>query len=130
MSLLTIYIAKVIGLYCILVSLALSVNKKSVIATVNDWIRSPPLMMLTGAVVLCLGLAMVIGHNLWSGGALPILVTAVGWLTLIKGLAFLALPPTLADKVYKTLQYERLFFVYMSLTFALGLYLTVSAFSA
>ncbi len=68
--------------------------------------------------------------NLWSGGALPILVTTVGWLTLIKGLAFLALPPTLADKVYKTLRYERLFFVYMSLTFALGLYLTVSAFSA
>ena len=130
MPLLTIYIAKVIGLYCIIVSLALSVNKQSAIATVNDWMRSPPLMMLTGAMVLSLGLALVIGHNLWSGGALPILVTAVGWLTLIKGLAFLALPPTLADKVYKALQYERLFFVYMSLTFALGLYLVVSAFSA
>ncbi len=130
MSLLTIYIAKVIGLYCIIVSLALSVNKESAIATVNDWMRSPPLMMFTGAMVLCLGLSLVIGHNLWSGGALPVLVTAVGWLTLIKGLSFLALPPTLADKVYKALQYERLFFVYMGLTFVLGLYLTVSAFSA
>ncbi len=130
MSLLTIYIAKVIGLYCIIVSLALSVNKESAIATVNDWMRSPPLMMFTGAMVLCLGLSLVIGHNLWSGGALPVLVTAVGWLTLIKGLSFLALPPTLADKVYKALQYERLFFVYMGLTFALGLYLAVSAFSA
>ena len=31
-------------------------------------------------------IAMAIGHNVWSGGALPIVVTLVGWLIFAKGL--------------------------------------------
>ena len=130
MSLLTIYLAKLLGLYCIIVALALSANKQYAITTVNEWMRSPALMLLTAVITLALGLALVIGHNVWSGGALPITVTLLGWLTLIKGLAFLTLPPACAEKFYDALQYEKLFFVYMSVTFALGLYLTVSSFSA
>jgi hypothetical protein len=87
-------------------------------------------MMLTSAITLALGLALVVGHNVWSGGAVPITVTVVGWLTLIKGLAFLALSPAQMIKLYDGLQYGRFFFVYMGVTLALGLYLSVAAFSA
>ena len=90
MSPLTIYLAKLLGLYCVIVALAMSANKQQALETVNEWVRSPPLMMLTSAITLALGLALVVGHNVWSGGALPITVTVVGWLTLIKGLAILA----------------------------------------
>ena len=130
MPLLTIYLAKLLGLYCIIIALALSANKQYAIRTVDEWMRSPALMLLTAVIALALGLALVIGHNVWSGGALPVIVTLLGWLTLVKGLAFLALPPARAVKLYDALQYEKLFFVYMGVTFALGLYLTVSAFSA
>jgi hypothetical protein len=126
---LTIYPAKLLGLYCIILSLTLSMNKQSAIATVTEWVRSPPLMMLTGAITLTIGLALVIGHNVWSG-ALPVTVTVLGWLTLIKGLMFLAFPPAKAASFYESLRYEKLFFVYMGVTFVLGLYLTISAFSA
>jgi hypothetical protein len=27
----------------------------------------------------CAGLAVVVAHNVWSGGALPVVVTLVGW---------------------------------------------------
>ena len=87
-------------------------------------------MLLTSVITLAIGLALVVGHNVWSGGALPITVTIVGWVSLIKGLAFLFLPPGQMTKLYETLRYERLFFVYMGLTLALGLYLTIAAFSA
>ena len=130
MSPLTIYLAKLLGLYCIIVALAMSANKQQALKTVNEWVRSPPLMMLTSAITLALGLALVVGHNVWSGGALPITVTVVGWLTLIKGLAFLAIPPAQMIKLYDGLQYERFFFVYMGVTLALGFYLSVAAFSA
>jgi hypothetical protein len=72
LSVLTIYLAKLLGLYCVIVSLALSLNRKSTITTVNEWMRNPPLMMLTGVITLAMGLALVIGHNVWSGGALPV----------------------------------------------------------
>ena len=130
MSPFTIYLAKLLGLYCIIVALAMSANKQQALKTVNEWVRSPPLMMLTSVITIALGLALVIGHNVWRGGALPITVTVVGWLTLIKGLAFLTLSPAQMIKLYDGLQYERFFFVYMGVTLALGFYLSVAAFSA
>jgi len=62
MSLLTIFLGKLLGLYCVVVALAMMANKKSVVA--------------------------------------------------------------------KALQYEKLFFIYMGVTLALGLYLTIAGFSA
>jgi hypothetical protein len=38
-----------------------------------------------------MGVAMVVGHNVWSGGALPLVVTPVGWLILAKGLLLLVI---------------------------------------
>ena len=127
---LTIYLAKLVGLYCIIVAFAMSANKQRALKTVNEWVRSPPLMMLTSVITIALGLALVIGHNVWRGGALPITVTIVGWLTLIKGLTFLALPPAQCVRLYDGLQYERFFFVFMGVSLALGLYLSIAAFSA
>ena len=84
--------------------------------------------MLTGVITVAIGLALVIGHNVWSGGALPVTVSVMGWLTLIKGFGFLAVPPGKAVKFYEALQYERLFFVYTGVTFLLGIYLIAMAF--
>ena len=29
---------------------------------------------------------MIVGHNVWSGGPLPVTVTLLGWLIFLKGL--------------------------------------------
>jgi hypothetical protein len=130
LPLLTIYLAKLLGIYCVVVALVMMANKRNVIVAINELMRSPPIMLLTSIITLAIGLALVIGHNVWSGGALPVTVTVVGWMALIKGLTFLALPTGQMIKLYEALQYEKLFFVYMGVTIALGLYLTVSAVSA
>jgi hypothetical protein len=129
-SLLTIYLAKLLGLYCTIVALVMMANKRNVIDAINELMRSPPIVLLTSIITLAIGLALVIGHNVWSGGALSVTVTVVGWLTLIKGLAFLTLPSGQMIKIYEALQYEKRFFVFMGVTFALGLYLSISAFTA
>jgi hypothetical protein len=55
---------------------------------------------------------MVHGHNVSSGGALPILVTLIGWITLIKGALFLFLPPeTESSLILDTLHLERFLFI-------------------
>jgi len=130
MSPLTIFLAKLLGLYCVIVALAMSANKKGVIDTVRALLQSPPIVLLTSIITLAIGLALVIGHNVWSGGALPVTLTVVGWITLVKGLAFLSFPPERMKKLYEALQYERLFFLYMAVTLVLGLYLTIAAFLA
>ena len=97
---------------------------------VNALIRSPPLVLLAGVFAVALGLGLVIGHNVWSGGALPVVVTLVGWAALIKGFVLLALPPGRMAKLYEALRYERFYLAYVGVTLALGLYLTIAAFTA
>ena len=97
---------------------------------VNALIRSPPLVLLSGVIAVGVGLGVVIGHNIWSGGALPIIVTIVGWVSLIKGVVLLALPAGQMAKLYKAMRYERFYLAYVGVTLALGLYLTIAAFSA
>jgi hypothetical protein len=50
--------------------------------------------MLTYAIIsLAMGVLIILGHNVWSGGALPVVVTLVGWSILAKGLLLLCVAP-------------------------------------
>jgi len=130
MSPLTIFLAKLLGLYRIIAALAMMTRKQSAVTTVRGLIASPPLLLLVEVIGLAGGLAMILGHNIWSGGALPVVVTLVGWLMAIRGAGLLALSPNATMKLFEALRYEQLFYVYMSATLILGLYLTYAGFSA
>jgi len=130
MSPLTIFLAKLLGLYCIIVALVMMMRKRSAVATVKALITNPPLLLLVEVLGLAGGLAMIIGHNIWSGGALPVVVTLVGWLMAIRGTGLLALSPNATMKVFEALRYEQLFYLYMGATLLLGLYLTYAGFTA
>ena len=127
---LTIFLAKLLGLYCIIVALAMMTRKQSAIATVNALIRNPPLLLLAEVLGLAAGLALVLGHNIWSGGALPIAVTLLGWVMAIQGAALLALSSDATMRLFNALRYEDRFYFYMGATLLLGLYLTIAGFRA
>jgi len=76
------------------------------------------------------GLAMVLGHNVWSGGALAVVVTIIGWVMTIRGAVLLVLSPEAVEKLFAALRYEKLFYFYMGGTLVLGLYLTIAGFAA
>jgi hypothetical protein len=127
---LTIFLGNLIGLYCIIVALALMAHKQSAIATVNALIRNPPLLLFVEVLGLAAGLAMVLGHNIWSGGALPVVITLLGWLIAIRGAVLLSVSQDATIKFFEALHYEELFYVYMGATLVLGLFLTFASFSA
>jgi hypothetical protein len=126
----TIFLAKLLGLYCIILALTMMTRKPSAVATMKALIRNPPLLLFVEAVGLAGGLAIVIGHNIWSGGALPVVITLVGWLMVIRGGGLLALSQDATIKLFQALRYEELFYVYMGATLVLGLYLSYAGFSA
>ena len=84
----TVFLSRLIGLYCILASLAMAAHRQPTVETMTALIHTPAVLFLAGIIALLAGLAMVLGHNVWSGGALPVVVTLVGWVTLIRGLSF------------------------------------------
>ena len=57
------------------------------------------------------------------------IVTLVGWLTLIKGLFFLFLPPEMEAGLFlRQLHYQQLSYLYAAISLILGVYLTYGGF--
>jgi hypothetical protein len=125
MSTRTVFLSRLIGIYAILVALSMITHKRAIIAMVTALLNNAPLLFLVGVMAVIPGLAMVLGHNVWSGGALPVIVTVIGWLTLIKGLLFLFLSPAAESGFFLgALHYERYFYFYVAFLLVLGVYLT------
>ena len=104
-------------------------HKQSAVTTLKALIANPPLLLLVEVLGLAGSLAMILGHNIWSGGALALVVTLIGWLMAIRGAALLTLSPNATMKLFEALRYEQLFYFYMGGTLLLGLYLTYAGFT-
>lgn len=125
----TVFLSRLIGLYCILVAISMTVRKQSILETITALLYNAPLMLLVGIFTLVAGLSMILVHNVWSGGLSTVVVTIVGWITLMKGLLFLFLPQEVeADLFLHKLHYEQYFYVFMVISLVIGIYLTYDGF--
>jgi hypothetical protein len=75
----TAYLGKLLGLYCIAVSLSMLAHPQATVESIKTILRDPPLLFFAALMGVTAGLAIVLAHNVWSGGALPIMVTLFGW---------------------------------------------------
>ena len=127
MSTLTIYLARLIGLSAVLIAAAILVRGNTLImATVADG----PVMLIYAIFSLAAGLAIILGHNVWSGGTLPVIVTLVGWLIFAKGLVLLLVTPEILAQLLERMQYGEHYSLYIVPALIIGLYLTYAGFAA
>jgi len=103
-------------------------HKQATVETIIALMHDAPALLLASIVAMAAGLAIVLGHNVWSGGVLPVVVTLVGWISLTKGLILLFLSPASSLAYFEALRYEQFFYAYMSVTLIIGIYLTFSSF--
>jgi hypothetical protein len=121
----TKFLSKLIGLYCVLVALSMFAHKEANVEMMRELMHSPPLVYVVGLMAVVAGLAMVLGHNVWSGGAVPMIVTVIGWAALIKGALLLFLSPAAAADVFLGgYHYAELFYFYAAGSLLIGTYLT------
>src|SRR5208282_889459 len=127
----TLFLSRLIGLYCILVAISMITRKQAALESVTALLHNPSMIFIVGVITLAAGLAMVLAHNIWSGGALAVIVTLVGWITLIKSLFFLFLPPEMEAGLFLgQLHYQQLFYLYTGVSLVLGIYLTYGGFKS
>jgi hypothetical protein len=106
-------------------------HRHASVETIQAMVHNAPVLYIAGVIALTAGLAMVLGHNVWHGGVLPVVVTLVGWLSLVKGLVILLLSPHAAGVVFLGgLHYEQLFYLNAAIAIILGAYLTYAGFRA
>jgi hypothetical protein len=106
-------------------------HQQATVDLMNALVHNAPVLFVVGVIAVAAGLAMVLGHNVWSGGVLPVVVTLTGWAMLIKGSMLLFLSP---EAVYVTLiagfHFEQLFYFHMVAVLLLGICLTYAGFRA
>jgi hypothetical protein len=125
---LTLFLAKLIGLMFLVFSLLMAMNKRAMLTTINELLRSRGLMLIGGSFNLAAGLAIVLGHNVWSGGMLAVVVTLIGWLVTLRGFVWLFTPQEKLVQYYEALHFEQKYYVATAITGVLGLYLSIAGF--
>ena len=91
--------------------------------------RDQALLYVVGIVALGVGLAIVLAHNVWSGLA-AIVITLIGWLSILRGIAILFLSGGLESNFFASIDFGALATFYACIFVIVGAYLTYTGFNA
>ena len=128
MTPLTLFLAKLFGTLLLFVGASMSLRKREILDITNRVIHDPAMIFFTAMLQLVAGLAIVLGHDIWTGGALPVVVTLFGWLLLVSGLALLLIPHEKLIETYDGMHFEKNYAVFTAVTVAFGAYLLIAGF--
>ncbi|VEB32780.1 hypothetical protein [Legionella cherrii] len=78
------FLSKVLGIYLIVVSLAILINLHQFTLYVQELLKDGPLMLVLGFWTFTVGLLMVVAHNIWQW-SWRLLITIIAWIILLKG---------------------------------------------
>lgn len=84
-------LAKVLGIYFIAVSIALLLHPERIKKVYQQMMDQDAVLFLGGIMAVLFGAFIVSSHNIWVV-QWPVIVTIVGWLSLIKGVLLMAYP--------------------------------------
>ena len=121
------YLAEVWGISIVAVSLALLIKEKH-LKRFYASIETEENFFLWGLISLVAGVAMVLAHNVWVQNW-QVIVTLLGWISLIKGL-FILFFPELMKRCTKKLENLQLFPIILLISIFIGLAITYFGFTA
>ncbi len=87
----SVFIAKLLGPFFVVLGLAILFKPQAFRALLEDMIEGPALIFLAGGFWLIGGLAIVLSHNVWMAGW-PVIITLMGWATILRALICIFLP--------------------------------------
>jgi len=93
----SILLAKIIGPLFLVVGVGIFINLEHYRRLVADFGASSLSIYMAGTTALVLGLLIVSFHNVWEW-RWPVIITVMGWATLLKGAVRILLPKLVADR--------------------------------
>jgi hypothetical protein len=99
----SIFLAKLIGPVMLVAAIGMLTNAPAFRAMAHDFLRSPPLIFISGVLTMTAGLAIVLYHNVWTADW-RVIITLFGWAGAIGGAARILLPAqvkTIGEKMIK-----------------------------
>ncbi len=123
---LSLFLAKLLGIYMLIVSVELMARRREFEGAVRDFASSKGLIVFSGSVSLILGLAVAIGHPVYEWDFRG-LITLLGYIMILRGLWRMAFPSRLQKKMVDCFHkgYKEILIILI----ILGIYLTYSGFN-
>lgn len=87
----SIFLAKIIGLYFLIVSISMLINAKLYKTLFLEFFSNDSIMLFSAVFTLLIGILLVVSHNIWTADW-RVVITILAWLTLFKGIIRLAFP--------------------------------------
>lgn len=94
---LSIFLAKLFGLYFLLMSLVFITKRREVGRMVHAMARKRVWRYFGGALEIIIGLAVVVGHPIWGGW--PLVITLLGYGMIAEGVFYLVAPAKTIRKI-------------------------------
>jgi len=115
----SIFLAKSIGLYLVIISVGMILNGNKLKPAIREILKNPALVLFSGILALIIGILMIVAHNIWVKDW-RVIITVLGWLTLIKGASRLFFPDYVINATTKWVEHKVAYYVTMFLTLLLG----------
>lgn len=119
---LTILLAKVLGVYLVVIGIALFARRKYFLAVFAGFVENRLLRMVVAIAELVAGLFLVLTHQIWSSWPAGI-ITFFGWAMVVEGVAYLFVPDRWINKMFRLFNTKVWYFVGGILAVVIGLYL-------
>ncbi len=123
----SILLAKIFGIYLIIVSLAMLLNRHSM-RLIFHALNTEEVPFFSGFAILLVGLIIVFSHNIWTDD-FRIVITLLGWMAVIKGAIRLIAPDVIVNMTKVVKKSPEIMMVSLILCLLLGMYLTVAGFA-
>jgi len=127
--LLTVYLARVLGLSFIALGLIFTIRRHYFMTVYPDIVTARMTRLVFATAMVVAGLFLVVAHNIWL--TIPAaIISVVGWMILLEGLVYLVLPDETLKLAVSTLNKPATYLVGGAITIAVGIYLTAFGFGA
>jgi hypothetical protein len=87
----SIFLARLLGPAMLTVGVGILINQAYYRAMTRELVASRPMMFIVALIGVIGGLAVVLVHNVWTADW-RVIITLLGWINLLRGLASLLLP--------------------------------------
>jgi hypothetical protein len=128
MSPLTRYLSRLLGVFLLVMAVSEWTQPGLLTVVAPAMLDQPALLWVSGTLTFASGLAIVLGHNVWSDPVAAV-VSLLGWMMTIKGAAILLVPAAGWIALLGALHYPSHSGVYTIIPALAGAYLTYSGFA-
>lgn len=118
----SIFLARLLGPLLVIPGVGILFNPRAFRTMLTEVVGSLTLVYLFGLIDLAAGLAIILTHNVWVANW-RLLITLIGWLMLLRGVARTLIPHTIMAFAAKRIDNKQFFLVSGVVLVVLGLVL-------